>query len=78
MLPSPVADDCPYPDIPTYGAHCEDASPFMCKNEKFRQKCCQSCNKGNTFIHVHILYAHSINGIRKQEVRNGQIDLEFD
>ncbi|KAL4217093.1 hypothetical protein ACF0H5_023549 [Mactra antiquata] len=40
-----VPDDCPYPDIPSYGAHCEDATPFMCKNEKFRQKCCNSCSK---------------------------------
>lgn len=40
-----VPDECPYPDIPSYGAHCEDASPFMCKNDKFKQKCCQSCNK---------------------------------
>ncbi|XP_045179420.2 uncharacterized protein LOC123539020 isoform X2 [Mercenaria mercenaria] len=40
-----VPDDCPYPDIPSNGAHCEDATPFMCKNEKFRQKCCNSCSK---------------------------------
>ena len=40
-------DDCPYPDIPSNGAHCEDATPFMCQNERFRKKCCQSCNKGN-------------------------------
>lgn len=40
-----VPDDCPYPDIPSYGAHCEDATPFMCKNDKFREKCCNSCNK---------------------------------
>ncbi|XP_060551272.1 uncharacterized protein LOC132712852 [Ruditapes philippinarum] len=54
-----VPDDCPYPDIPSYGAHCEDATPFMCKNDKFRQKCCNSCSKqliqtGNSGVMIHI------------------------
>ncbi|KAH3750802.1 hypothetical protein DPMN_185336 [Dreissena polymorpha] len=40
-----VPDDCPYPDLPSHGAHCEDATPYMCTNEKFKQKCCTSCNK---------------------------------
>jgi len=50
-----LSDDCPYPDIPTYGAHCEDATPFMCKNEKFRQKCCKSCNKGLCWLSFSML-----------------------